>query len=318
LRLGPYEYQLFLDFVELHDADGSLGKLCRRLGGRPVADLDREWQRLRYAALHQALPRALNHLATAKTVNAPLIAEIGDLYTLFATAAGMAAPTVAPLLDALVGLPSLLARKGQRKAETAALASVVALLTAAAPAAGAPTRSRLLPWMLLRPCLAGAAASRFDELLLHEPLAAWFAREAGADPELLAEISGILLHHADFGAHGRDVDADFAQLLAAAEVQRLLGCNWHEGILWFNRERFFLLLDWLLAVSAVNLAAAPAAVAALAATSARCERWRQAAMDSSYRFATLCQLLQPPAAPAGVTVKAPTKAKGRKGVAKKR
>ena len=312
LRLGPYEYQLFLDFVELQDDDGSLGKLCRRLAGRPVADLDREWQRLRFAALHQALPRALNHLAAAKIIGAPLIAEIGDLYALLSAAAGVEPPTVAPLLDDLEQLQNLLLRPGRRKAETLALAAANDLLGAdAAPPAGA-SLTRLLPWLLLRPCLAGAAANRFNDLLLAEPLAAWFAREAGADPELLAEITGLLLHHADFGARGRAAGADFAQLLDAAAVQRLLGCNWHEGVLWFNRERFFLLIDWLLAIATVNLAATPGAVAALAATAAHAEGWRQAARASGYRFANLRQLMVPPPVPEAMPAQA------RKKVPKKR
>ena len=59
VTLGPYEAHVFLDFVELTDIDGSWRRLWQRLDGRPVADLDREYLRLRHAELLQALEQLL-------------------------------------------------------------------------------------------------------------------------------------------------------------------------------------------------------------------------------------------------------------------
>ncbi|MEZ4484422.1 MAG: hypothetical protein R2864_07435 [Syntrophotaleaceae bacterium] len=59
LQLGGYQYQVFVDFAELVDEDGLWGQLCQQLGGRPVADLDRELKRLRLAPLLLAFDQLL-------------------------------------------------------------------------------------------------------------------------------------------------------------------------------------------------------------------------------------------------------------------
>ncbi|MBI5804585.1 alpha-amylase [candidate division TA06 bacterium] len=41
----------------------------------------------------------------------------------------------------------------------------------------------------------------------------------------------------------------FKDFLSQPRVQEFLGCNWHQGILWFNRERFLTLLYWQTVVS---------------------------------------------------------------------
>jgi hypothetical protein len=59
LQLGSYQYQVFVDFCEMIDTDGSLGRLRQKLGGRPVNDLDLELKRLRFEPLLNALDRLL-------------------------------------------------------------------------------------------------------------------------------------------------------------------------------------------------------------------------------------------------------------------
>ena len=59
LQLGSYQYQVFVDFCELIDRDGSLGRLRQKLAGRPVNDLDLELKRLHFEPLLSALDRLL-------------------------------------------------------------------------------------------------------------------------------------------------------------------------------------------------------------------------------------------------------------------
>jgi len=44
-------------------------------------------------------------------------------------------------------------------------------------------------------------------------------------------------------------DGKFKEFLSRPRTQEFLGCNWHQGILWFNRERFLTLLYWQTVVS---------------------------------------------------------------------
>ncbi len=44
-------------------------------------------------------------------------------------------------------------------------------------------------------------------------------------------------------------DRKFKEFLNQPRTQEILGCNWHQGILWFNRERFLTLLYWQTVVS---------------------------------------------------------------------
>lgn len=67
LQLGSYQYQVFVDFCELVDTDGSWGRLCRQLGGRSVSDLDRELKRLHFEPLLEAFDHLLQQ---------PLLAEL--------------------------------------------------------------------------------------------------------------------------------------------------------------------------------------------------------------------------------------------------
>jgi len=59
LQLGSYQYQVFVDFCEVIDTDGNWDRLCQKLGGRPVNDLDLELKRLHFEPLLSAFDRLL-------------------------------------------------------------------------------------------------------------------------------------------------------------------------------------------------------------------------------------------------------------------
>ncbi|APG28582.1 hypothetical protein A7E78_12450 [Syntrophotalea acetylenivorans] len=58
-QLEGYQYQVFVDFCELIDTDGSWSRLCRQLNGQPVSDLDLELKRLHLEPLLSAFDRLL-------------------------------------------------------------------------------------------------------------------------------------------------------------------------------------------------------------------------------------------------------------------
>jgi glycosidase len=59
VTLGPYQAHVFLDFAAVTDTDGCWRQLWQKLGGQPVADLDREYRRLFHAGVLQALNQVL-------------------------------------------------------------------------------------------------------------------------------------------------------------------------------------------------------------------------------------------------------------------
>ncbi len=59
VRLEGYQCQVFIDFEEIHDHDGTWSRIYQELAGAPCADLDRLWRRRQYAELIESLDSAL-------------------------------------------------------------------------------------------------------------------------------------------------------------------------------------------------------------------------------------------------------------------
>jgi glycosidase len=51
--LNGYETQIYLDFYEIEDEDGTYARLCERLNGKGSRDIERDLKRLRYSEIHQ-------------------------------------------------------------------------------------------------------------------------------------------------------------------------------------------------------------------------------------------------------------------------
>ncbi|MBI1987169.1 MAG: alpha-amylase [Nitrospinae bacterium] len=59
-ELNAYQYQVFLDFHQIYDADGSWGQLAGKLGGKGVPSMDAAYQEIRLAAILEPFASMIN------------------------------------------------------------------------------------------------------------------------------------------------------------------------------------------------------------------------------------------------------------------
>ena len=272
LQLGPFDYHVFLDIREFDDPSGEWAQLHAQLEGRPAADLDREVLRLRLAPLLAAFRRtvappllrelaALPTLAAAKRASSkgllrlrerlqPLLAALKPHGVL---AAKTPQEVGAALLKDAAVLETLAALKSRRRAEQGALVLLHAFLAdTAASRRHEQLATVFLPARLLTH-LAGPeqAAGWLRELLLGESLEqALEAAEAGADAHLTEQVLQRPVLWPDLAT------PPVWECLFRAETATFLGVHWHEGVRWFNAERFAELLEWLFFAAAFDSATA--------------------------------------------------------------
>ncbi len=250
VEMGGYEYHAFLDFQEIYDDDyGTWGALCYRLNGAGVENLDDEVKKVRYAALHEALKGVLSKAAVV--LQEP----------------GVAPPVrLGPLEPLLAGFYKALAPQAPEKSHRALLAAFGAELT---EALAAKTGGELLPaeWVLLCAYLAlhetgdlagTETGALFEELGLVHPVVQAFQSLPPADPEQLIDLPpksfgkllGLMLRHDTFLAQCRKLGAVrcCTALFSDPAAARFLYLHESGGAQWFNKERFELLLSWLLKV----------------------------------------------------------------------
>ena len=317
--LGPYQYRVCLDFVPLYDEDGAWGELYRRIGHDPVADLDRELRKIRFRPVGDAF-RALLEVALRQPLAAILAREPAELekhpdYREFLarmtgfveTLAHFAQPlppaeaVLAAIRRQLDDLRLLSRLTSKRPGENLALAGLRRILTE-----GLPNRV-ILPFLLLRQIgglAPGNEASRRGAAWIEEYLLGDALQETLADAEARAtrQLVTVLVRHQGFWLPGRRRQS-FRELLGDPAVREYLRIHWHEGIEWFNQERWDSLLDGLL------VAAACSAVQTLKEDRPELLNWltrrfeqhaaaRQSAREAGFQLAELLRLSAPQTAPA--------------------
>jgi hypothetical protein len=311
LEFGPYQYYAFLDFREIFDEDGSWGWLCHTLQGRPVASLDIEWKKIRYAPLLEAFRQAvfpgllkgIGTLLTEKekdwstsTLPRTLEQNAAAFYTVLKQVSSLpgdpleGARLVGADLNALARLTRL---KGSSTLEKEALES---LRLSKKTEGVAPVLRIVLPWIILRrvcalqPDATTAQVAEWTEeyLLLHtlqevlslgDPpfdLPRW---EAAGEVQLVQ----LLLRH---GGETEKMRSRFLELLKDADACTFLGCNVYGGVEWFNRERLETLVRGLYRAAALAAAGEPedVAVASLAKLHAFFDEIVTLADENGFRF----------------------------------
>jgi hypothetical protein len=100
--------------------------------------------------------------------------------------------------------------------------------------------------------------SWLDEWLLTR-IVAGALRDLGLDEEAvwqaIATIRLLVTHQRWFEAQGPEDKRAYIVLvswLRDGEIQQILGVNRHQGILWFHKEPFEKLLEWMLLVATVD------------------------------------------------------------------
>ena len=261
VELQAFEYHAFLDFREIFDDEyGTWGGLCHLLNGRPVASMDEEVKQVRFRG---AIDRLRELLSLAPLLFRADAGEARQRFTEFLTAF-------------LTDLAAHLVGEGAVKATVAEVAGEYALLTGSepSPAELPPPLQRLLegtPGHLI--ALAFLALHRTGQLsgdaefaavsaqaidrfgLARAPEEAFSAIAAGEwdkTPGLYAGNAVPLLKvmvawQRLLGALeeiGRD--EGLPAMFADPAVREFLLVNRSGDAEWFNRERFELLIEWLI------------------------------------------------------------------------
>lgn len=235
VTLGPYAAHVFLDFVELADTDGSWRRLWQRLNGRPVADLDREFLRLRHADLLLSLEQLLAAGANFPRLDADGQALASQRYDAF-----------------LQCLQRDLGLTGDSGRLLESLQRQLRLASGLPDAAIACIRDVLWPCLVLYPLDTLAmpqtgpscvfdweAYSLLDEIVSDQ----WPDGTAGENRSLLP----LLMRYRGCGA--TDTDGWLRALLDEGDVRDFLLVHCYQDCDWFNRERLVQLVTGLVVMA---------------------------------------------------------------------
>ncbi len=307
--LQGYQYQAFLDFREVYDADGSWGRLALRLDGRGVPDI---------SAAHREL--ALD------PVLAPFRAMLNaDNLRAFLTGASDALPRYEQALAVFLAAArdftaSAVDLKGLQKTASAELAALIAMRARLAepPADGAAPPPFLLPgfdFAAFEPVLvAWVALSRagkflpppapadapFDDWMLGEALVETFRgigeNEAAAYFDSL--LARVLTAHGALLLGGGD--EPFVErprrLFQDPAAQRYLYTNVHEGRTYVNKEQLEKTMQALLLATSICCRETPAGQRQMGGARDAAERVLKAAVVANYQVDVIVRLLddEPP------------------------
>lgn len=283
LPLGPYQYYVLLDWREVVDTDGSWRALAADLGGQAVADLDVEWKRRRYVALHDALRRAVDTALLARVgteifANAaatqPAVElfsrEVNALHATMARAGELPTPEPAAgegVRQDLTALMRLMALKSRDGREAAAVAALRCAMPDGAVEAGIvpPAFERIfLPWLALRRLgvpggRAGAPARTavwLEEYLLSDTFRRQLALTTDAETaHRSALLVAILCRHQGAWRAEAEETAALRAVFADPQTRQLLGWHHHDGRHYIVRERLEELLCWLYFTAAIDAVA---------------------------------------------------------------
>lgn len=242
VELGAYDYRVYLDFRLLRENEWShLGQLAQTLEGRGVPSIEAALQDLLIRPVQQRLRELLVGALGEKpdlTGLEPLLQAVRD-YT------GVPGP-VEPLAEELrsrwlTAREETLSGLGEPALARGVLAAWLALhaLGALVTETAVPETSRA--WMdewRLGQVVAGVLMARG----LNEQAADFGAALVRA---LVARQAWPLLLKENLGAA-------LTNLLSDADVQRVIGVNRHQGVLWYNQEAFDELLGWMGLLSRVQ------------------------------------------------------------------
>jgi glycosidase len=292
-ELNGFEARVYLDVREIQDTQGDLAQLERELQGRGVRSVYEALEELRARPLHQLLGEVL---ATPEAAEA-----VRRLHE------GMRA-----LEPALLEPPNekALARLEARWQAADALADL--------PLPDKKTREALAPHLALTPedvklLRAWALIEALGEgALARGRLKGWLERELHGETE--AHLVA-LLHP------WQDTPSLAAAWRDDAGAQAFLQVNDYEGTRWFNRERYLWLMQSLVRLAALDVAAdslkAPERKARLQALADEARTLAAAEKEVAYKFdVLLASLARPDAPPATSRATKGTKAKSQPARAK--
>ena len=317
LELRAYQYHAFLDFREIHDADGTWARLAGSLGGRGVPSMDEAHHDLVLEPLHRAFAEIMNGEtiralvgATAPQVAAGLEArtlefvEAVNAHTSLELEAQRVVELTLEELDALQRFEQCVSSARPEK-------HVKRFLLGPVPDDPA---QRLAFWRIP---IALALAHQTGKILaegdysLHAvaDVDKWFLTKTVRaafleldDDESAAEADALLARTLaafptalDFFQSGAGA-LTWRRIFQDTAARRFLLVNPHEGTLWFNKERSEKLVYWLLFEAVVALMLdAPLAREDLKSRYDNAQQVLGAVHRSGYRVDRFFELLASPA-----------------------
>jgi glycosidase len=259
-ELHAYEYQVFLDFREIHDSDGSWRELERSLNGGGVSSIDEAHQEMRLKPIlgpYRALmsTEILKKLYSGESVSAAtLLSPVRDYYDSlkeFSNSLEDTKPYVECFLNRYKALLESIAGESQAsKANKSQKASKNALAAHCAHVAFAwmtsdglgefrseneITPSSVLKLKRFEDWLMGKAVREaFEGVLNDSGLAYWDSR-----------LVGILLAHSDsmLIITENSLGDAFGELLTDQSIRDYLQINRYEDTLWLNKEKLVRMID---------------------------------------------------------------------------
>ena len=274
--LKGYETQVFIDFTELYDSDGTYARLCEHLNGEGISDIHRAALRIRILPIHQSADPLRS--PQARTSMRRLLDGIPGATEEFLN---VFAPVFSDVTVSWAGVhfdaASRLPRQLSIDAEEIFIDSVMALGDLFLQTAKDPEiddssspgiryirnslsimpeiSSLLCIWALCKPAsvlFTPADSPDFArELLLDEYLRDTL-REVTVPAEEATRIARavtLLFHYAgwysDLSRRGLSSDDMLRTLFSDGPFREFVQCNWHEGIEWYRKESFQEAVFWL-------------------------------------------------------------------------
>lgn len=301
-ELGEYEFHVFIDFREIRDdVDGSWGALCKALGGRGVANMDDELRQMRFAGLNSAF-RMLLELVPEVSPNLPATMALSGraldesrerFHSILREQPGMTEVTCTAESSDMTTLFSFVADfvtlKPYSRDAKDFLASVVQCLDSVAGV------RLLVTWNLLRnvqPETLDHFGLDFSLKRYVEPMEAVRVATGMEDPVQLLKALLAYAHH------GRLKMSDVLDgVFDIPHCSCYMLTHESDGVNWFNRERFEVLVKWFFIIRLCDMASRRPASRALSkwcGTSGReLRRLTELAEHAGYRTALFASLIVP-------------------------
>jgi glycosidase/predicted metal-dependent HD superfamily phosphohydrolase len=285
VELDAYKYHAFLDFREVRDNDWHhYAHLAAYLNGRGVPSIEETLKEILLQPIHNAFREVINAGMISRLSGARLAAPGAQLdaalldeaerktlsllheikqHTYGAGDEQPIAQEIRRQLEALLQLPAL----GMRLPESAAEKYGTTVRAVQSGLGDSPaTWGTLLTWVLVHALgkIMGEAGfeqqsrSWIDEWLLGK-IVAGVLRDLELDEAAAwraVTIVKLLTAHQSWFVAKRPHQV-LEQLLQDDEVQQFMQVNRYQDVLWFNKEAFEELLEWLLLAAAVQLSADP-------------------------------------------------------------
>jgi glycosidase len=285
VELAAYKVHVFLAFREVWDNEWhQYAHLAAYLGGRGVPSIDQAMKEVLLRPVHEPFKELIGADVLRRLVDARLVGSGGEpepelmqqvedrtlrlLQAVKQVAGGSGnearvAQEIRRKVEAALELPVLAGRfplPGSPEYREA-VQHIQARLDHDLPAWGT-----LLGWVFthaLGKVVAESDAAQISRSWLDEWLLARIVESSlwdlGLDQEAALQASALIrvltAHQAWFRDEAPGQDRAYQVLvswLRDSEVQRLLGVNRYQGILWFRQESFDQLLDWMLLVAAID------------------------------------------------------------------